>query len=202
MEAQHEIWKDVVGYESYYQISNYGNIKSKDRIRPYRKTDRVYKGRLIKASMGERYMQVCLTKNSKEKNHLLHRLVADAFLPNPLNKPCVDHINTDRTDNRVVNLRWCTFKENQCNHLTRKHISNGKTGLKREKYIMSEERKRNIAVAKSTPICAYDMNGSFVKQFQTVVDASLFAGVSRFAIYHQLKGITKTAGGYKWRYTK
>ena len=70
----------------------------------------------------------------------IHRAVAELFIPNPENKPCVDHINTDRSDNRVENLRWVTYKENNSNPLTRNHVSKARKGKKH-----TEETKQKIA---------------------------------------------------------
>ena len=101
-----EIWKPVVGYEGLYEVSNLGKVKAikwhrgeeEKEMKPYT----TYKG----------YLRLRLTKNGKGKQFQIHRLVAEAFIPNPENKPYIDHINTDRTDNRVENLRYCTCKEN------------------------------------------------------------------------------------------
>lgn len=68
-------------------------------------------------------MSITLWNKSKHRTFRIHRLVAKYFIPNPENKPCIDHINTDKTDNRVENLRWCTNQENQMNPLTRKHLA-------------------------------------------------------------------------------
>lgn len=75
-------------------------------------------------------------------NYCIHRLVAEAFIPNPENKPCVDHINTDRSDNRAENLRWVSHKENNENPLTRKHYSESLQGI-----VFSAEHNRKISEA-------------------------------------------------------
>lgn len=107
-----EIWKDIENFEGLYQIS------SKGRIRRITKTG---KKKILKQfldpSIGG-YCRVNLCKNGKPCKAKPHQLVAQAFIPNPDNKPHVDHINTDRTDNRVENLRWVTHKENMNNPLT------------------------------------------------------------------------------------
>ena len=91
-----EIWKDVKGYEERYQVSNLGRIRSV-RIMGY-----FLKG----------YCYVVLSKNRKTQYTAIHRLVAQTFIPNPLNKPFVNHINGNPKDNRPENLEWCTQKEN------------------------------------------------------------------------------------------
>lgn len=102
-----EIWRPVVGFEGYYMVSNLGRIKSLHKR---------YEGLILKPyDEGHGYRMVDLCKNGIEKKCRVHRLVAMAFIPNPLNKREVDHINFIRHDNRVCNLRWATSKENQ-NH--------------------------------------------------------------------------------------
>ena len=97
-----EIWKDIEGYEGLYQVSNLGRVKRNGRIlKPYFGTDKYY--------------YVSLSKDSKVTKFKIHRLVAHAFIPNPENKPTVDHINRNRIDNRVDNLRWATYTEQRSN---------------------------------------------------------------------------------------
>ena len=111
-----EIWKDIEGYKGKYQVSDQGRVKSLN----YNHTgyERVLKPRLT----ADGYLHVGLCKDNKMKNCYIHRLVAEAFIPNPSNKPCLDHINTIKTDNRVDNLRWVTHKENRNNLLTIEHF--------------------------------------------------------------------------------
>lgn len=107
-----EIWKDIKGYENLYQISSMG------RIRRITKTGKkkILKQFLDSTTGG--YYRVNLCKNGICTKAKPHQLVAQAFIPNPENKPCIDHINTDRADNRVENLRWVTIKENCNNPIT------------------------------------------------------------------------------------
>ena len=185
-----EIWKPVIGYEKLYEVSNMGNV----RIICGKNCGKLFK------LQKQRYYTVCLTRKGIGKTVFVHRLVANAFIPNPHNKPCIDHIDTNPFNNKVSNLRWVTHSENSNNPLTRLHISDGKAGKHREKYIMSEERKKNISLAKSKPVICLSKEGKFIKEFLTIKDAASFANVSVFAIYHSIDGQSKSSGGYKWKF--
>ena len=109
-----EIWRDIEGFEGLYQVSNFGRIK------------RVTTGKILKGDKNnDGYLRVKLYKNNTKSNKSIHRLVAEAFIPNPENKPQVNHINEDKTnnslDNSLDNLEWMTAKEN-INHGTRNKI--------------------------------------------------------------------------------
>ncbi len=120
-----ETWEDIVGYEGLYKVSSKGLVKNISRYRTGKGGSKVYCEERImsmhKSNGG--YYQVPLCKDSRKKLVTVHRLVACAFIPNSQNKPCVDHINGIRTDNRVENLRWCTIKENLNFDLARSNIS-------------------------------------------------------------------------------
>jgi len=99
---ENEIWKTVVGYEGLYDVGSFGNIKS------------YYVGKdiLRKSIDSNGYFVIGLTKNRNRNQFKVHRIVAEAFIPNPENKPCVNHIDNNRSNNHVENLEWCTHKEN------------------------------------------------------------------------------------------
>ena len=188
-----EIWKPVVGYEGLYEVSNLGNIRSlwfgKKKTMKLR-TDR------------DGYLLVNFYKDKKQTTYKVHRLVAELFIPNPENKPEIDHINTDKTDNTVwlnedgsinydkTNLRWVTPKENRNNPLTKKHISIGKFGKNRG--------KEHFA---SKPIIQFTKNNEFVKIWENAqVVAREWGLYSGSNIISCCRGILKTAYGFKWGY--
>lgn len=103
---QKEEWKDIPGYENTYQVSNLGRVRSLK----YRKTN---KTKILKISFFRTgYARVNLQKDKQSVSKLVHRLVAEAFIPNPDNKPEVNHINGDKSDNNIKNLEWMTSSEN------------------------------------------------------------------------------------------
>ena len=133
-----EEWRPIKNYEGLYEISNLGRVKSLN----YRRTGKENVLKPRKQKKGG-YLQIILCKNGMKKMVSVHRLVAEAFIPNPDNKPCIDHINTIRDDNRVENLRWTTYEENMNNELTKEHRSDS---LKDREF--SEEHRRKISEGK------------------------------------------------------
>lgn len=118
-----EVWKPVKGYEGLYEVSNKGNVRSVDRHVMCGKGYRLLKGKPMNPHPNsDGYLTVGLHKNNQRNHYLVHRLAADAFIPNPNVLPFIDHINTVRDDNRVENLKWCSYKENANNPLTKEHL--------------------------------------------------------------------------------
>lgn len=195
-----ELWKAIPDYEGQYEVSNNGRIRSIERFVQFNGTLSLVKGKPKKTrtdSYG--YQVVSLSKNGKEKTMKVHRLVALAFIPNPENKPFIDHINCIRNDNRVENLRWVTFKENSNNNLTIKHLKNSQT-QERIKRQIEALRKRN---SKNAPIhiFQYTKEGEFVAEYDTIGDAHKALG-RNVGIYYVLDKKNLSAGGYIWRTRK
>ncbi len=115
-----EEWKDVEGYEGFYQISTFGKVRSLDRVVKNPRGTMKRKGVLIKFTVTrDGYNKFTLSKDGNHKSARVHQEVLKAFVPNIDNKPQINHINGIKTDNRVENLEWCTASENQqhCSHV-------------------------------------------------------------------------------------
>lgn len=137
-----EIWKDIKGYEGLYQVSNLGRVKSllfRNNITAKKRETPL----IMKFTKRSGYYNIVLRNEKGRKSFQIHRLVAQTFIPNPNNKPFVNHINFNRLDNNINNLEWCTQKENVqhsiCNMKVRKSITHSNT---KEKYI-SYRKSRN-----------------------------------------------------------
>lgn len=211
MEKIKEIWKPIIGYEGIYECSSFGNIRSVNRtIITTSGIIRRMKGKMLLPIADNNYMKVLLSKEGKQKLKLVHRLVAEAFIPNPDNKPEIDHINTDRTDNRVENLRWVTRKENCNNPITKEKMATyGKTR------VLSTETRRKISTALKgrkispeaiekarqktmKPILQLSLNGDIIKRWDSATEAKNMLGIK--TIPDCLRNKSKTAGGYIWKY--
>lgn len=166
-----EIWKDIEGYEGVYHVSNLGRAK------------RVTTGRILKSGKDRGgYLQVDLCKNGKHKTHRIHRLVAQAFIPNPENKPEVNHIDENKTNNMVSNLEWMTAKENS-NHGTR-----------------NERMAKAISKSNSIPIIATNIKTGESTEFYGTSECARQLGLNQSNITSVLKGRRETVGGYTFQY--
>lgn len=189
-----EVWKDIEGFEGYYQVSNLGRVKSLDRVVQFKDgRSRLFKGTIL--SQGHHkdtgYMTINLSKESKLYPKDVHRLVAKAFVLNPDNLPCVDHINCIKTDNRSDNLRWCTHEQNI--HYA---MNAGLIDIKAKIAILKDPKTR-LASWESTRHPVMRSDG---KCFDTVSEAALVTGCSRRAITLILNGTNKSVHGYSFTY--
>ena len=166
-----QIWKDIEGYKGHYQISNYGNVRS------LKKDAFLMKGAYLKG-----YKIISLWKNGIGKMFRIHRLVAAAFIPNPENKPCIDHIDGNRTNNHADNLRWVTAKENS-NNYNAPNTYKGKKINKGGKAVLQ-----------------YDLEGNFIKEWVTTMEIQRQLNYHRSNISNCCNGLVKTAYNYIWRY--
>ena len=125
-----EIWKDIEGYEGLYQVSNLGRVKSFPRIGTHARKIKIIK--IMEDRIGYKFIH--LSKNNKQKRKSIHRLVAETFIPNPNNYPCINHIDECKENNKVNNLEWCTYSYNN-NYGT-------KISRQREKIINNKKYRR------------------------------------------------------------
>ena len=170
-----EIWKDIQGYEGFYQISNFGRVKSLARLSIQ---NHLLPEKILKQSELNGYYKVNLQNKEGVKSHQVHRLVAIAFLANTDNKPCVNHIDGDKHNNNVNNLEWCTVSENN------KHAY--KMGL--------------ASPVNKTPIKATNIQTGEVKYFESQTEAANVLNTSKGHINDCLKGKQKTCKGYTFEY--
>lgn len=137
-----EVWKDVVGFEGLYKVSNLGRVASTQFH-----GENNFKLMSLVYNRGYTTVKLRNWKKNISGNYLVHRLVAEAFIPNIESKPHIDHINTIRDDNRVENLRWVTHLENQRNPITNKRLKEFMTELNHQKIgntVSTNNRKRKV----------------------------------------------------------
>lgn len=191
-----EEWREASAFPERFLVSNLGRVKQKVR---YDSRGRRAGGRMLTMRKRDKdgYVIVQLQVGNQRKWSRVHRLVAEAFIPNPENKPAVDHINTIKSDNRVENLRWVTTKENANNPITIEKNRRSQTGKK-----MSAEssRKKSEAMPKKAVI-QYSKDGKIITRFSSISDASKATRADTGSISNCCKGRIKTAGGYIWRYS-
>ena len=168
---QPEEWKPIPGYEGKYEVSSYGRVKS------YQLDSN---GRILSpGNSGNGYKIVILCKDKKRKNYMIHRLVAEAFIPNPSKFPQVNHKDENKQNNYVENLEWCNS------------IYNNRYGTRLQK----------VAEKLGKSILQLDKQGNIIKEWPSISKASKCLSVSgRSHITDCLKGRCKTALGYMWKY--
>jgi len=179
-----EEWKPIKRYETLYEISSFGRVKSKDRFtRNGTSGGYIRKGKILKlGSNPAGYAIIGLHKNNKQKFFPVHRLVAQAFIPNPENKPQINHIDGNKRNNNICNLEWATRSENM------KHAV--KTGL----LIMNLKKPKQIE--------QLNINGNLIKTWKSCSEIVKELKVDDTHIYNCCTGKREKAYGYKWRYKK
>lgn len=184
-----EIWKDVLGYEGLYQVSNTGKVKSLFR----------YKKELKPCITKNGYATVELFKHKKGKRLLIHRIVALAFIENKNNLPQVNHIDENKLNNDVMNLEWQTAKENM-NYGTRLARQIKNTDF--SKSIYKENAIRNGKIV-SKPVLQFDKMGNFLNRYSSGKEASIKTKLNHSHILECCAGKRyKSVGGFIWKYER
>lgn len=193
-----EIWEDVVGWEGVYQVSNLGRVRALPIETKFGNRTKKYPLRYLKSHISKRgYLVVALSKKHKSYTKNIHRLVAEAFIPNPNKYPCIDHIDTNPLNNSLDNLRWCTYKGNSANPLTRKHQSEATLKLWEEGVFADRD---NIHYRK---VGQYTKSGELIKIWDSIVEASFSLGIDSSSITCVCNGRNPkrhTAGGFIWKH--
>lgn len=189
-----ETWKPIKGYEGLYEVSTLGNVRSVDRYVMNGNRCCLLKGKPRKPYfISTGYLMADLFKNGQGKKYLIHRLVAEAFTPNPKNLPCIDHINTIKTDNRVENLKWCSYKENSNNPLTREHNKNRPKEVY-EKILATKRKKQSCHC--EIPVYYIDEQGKKIS-FKSMSEAQRQTNVHHFSISLSIKK-KRPISGRQW----
>ena len=187
-----ETWKDVVGYEGFYQVSNLGRVKSLDRIVKHSEGyERIHNGRILKPLLDrEGYQCLSLHKESKYKKVKIHRLVALAFIDNPLNKQEVNHLNEIKENNNSDNLEWSTRKENES------------WGTKRYRGKSNTDYKE-IARNNSKKVMQLDLEGNLIRVWDNLTEIFKEHGYSKGNVSMCCNGkYNKPLYGFIWKHAE
>lgn len=182
-----ERWKTIQDYPN-YEVSNHGNVRSKDRIVLRKGCKTILKGRLLKQYCGGGYMRVALYNGNRASrvNKSVHRLVAQAFVENPLNLKIINHKDENKLNNNAENLEWCTYKYN----------SNYGTAIQRR---VLNQNWNDISSKISKPVMQMDKDLNVIAVYKSGVSCEKF-GFNSASISKCCKGKLKTYKGYIWRY--
>lgn len=170
-----EIWKDIPGYEGYYQASTFGNIRSVPRFVNYKNLGAISKRPSILLSpkvTSKGYLEVVLVRPNSRKCCRVHKLIAMTFLDNPHKYPYINHINENKQDNRVENLEWCSPKQNNDAYYGKKLIGQ------------------------------YNLEGHLLHTYTIYENAGRAVGGNKHGVYRCCKGLLKTYKGFVWKLLK
>lgn len=181
MENKNELWRDIINYEGIYQVSNCGRVKSIKRVIK-RKNGCLY-------SIKERNKKPYINKNGycyvslnnaygKTKTIQVHRLVAQAFIKNLYNYPCINHKNEDKLDNRAENLEWCSYKYN----------------------INYKNAHKKSSISHKKKVLQFSLDNVFINAFDSAIEAKQKTKIDNSSISRCCYGESKTAGGFLWRF--
>lgn len=179
-----EVWKDVVGYEGLYQVSNLGRVKSLERnVEKSNKKSMFVCSRILRPFTNKKYQYSTLSKNGKESNNKIHRLVAYAFIKNPNNYTQINHKDENTLNNCVDNLEWCTNSYNR-------YYGTINARIRKTKRIKS-----------GISIIRLNIDGSFSKRYECGIDIK-GDGFDRRAVYRCCKDNGRIHKNYKWKFEK
>lgn len=190
--SNYQEWQPIEGYEGLYEISKIGRVKSLSRLKTtlligtFMTTEKI-----LSAGLREGYPSVSLTnKGGVYKSHSIHRLLAKAFIPNPKNLPCINHINAIRNDNRLENLEWCTWSHNN-----------------REAYRTGNQIPLKPMLGRlgkfhsgSKPILQFSRNGDFIKEYSCASEAKRETGIDNKLISMACLGKISQTKGFVWKF--
>lgn len=188
-----EIWKPVVGLEDAYEVSSQGNVKSISR--EYVINGGVYKKKpvLLKGSVSRNgYHRHTLSFLDKRVYKNTHRIVAEAFILNPENKPQINHKDGNKLNNSVSNLEWCDAKDN-LNHAYRTGLAKGKAGIQNSMAVLSEQQVLEIVTLYRSGMKQVDIAKKFGQKFQNI---SCIVNGKSWSSITGIKLSTKIVGGH------
>ena len=269
METKNEIWKDIKGFEGRYQVSNLGRVRSLDhftvmRRNGYKDCSVLYRGKILKPAIHLGYCRVSIApEDGKKHPHAVHRLVAEAFIPNHDNLPMINHKDEVRSNNVVDNLEWCDALYNNnygtrnerlfesvcrprmravlqydkegnliqrfesiseasrltgidvqhihsaCHNRERRHGTNGYIFKFADsgEYSSPQQKHNNLKhwqkhnIARRKKVCQYDLNGNFIKEYESINEASIKTGITFMCISKNCSGIIRKTHGYIFRFS-
>lgn len=182
-----EEWRDINGFEGFYQVSSYGRVRSIDRyVTGKDGATRFLRGNMMKLTEYKNpqrdqeqthYLVVNLRKCGYNRVYMVHRLVAETFIPNPDNLPVPNHIDGNKSNNCVENLEWTTYGENN-QHAIDNHLRS----------------------PRGRKVCQYDLDENFIMEFKSVTEASRQTGIGRSTISNCLNGRAPENSNYIWKY--
>jgi len=186
------IWKDINGWDGYYQVNTIGQVKSLKRTVLTKRGYLFHVREIILKPSNDKdgYPQVVFIRNQKRKTYKIHQLVAKTFISNPNNKPQINHKNGIKSDNCVLNLEWCTASENAIHtytHLNRIGITYNKGKFGKNNPLSKIVVQINLVSGKKTI-------------WHGITEASRETGIQRSKIGSVCNGRRKTAGGFKWKF--
>lgn len=181
--------KDIEKFKD-YTIDENGNVFSKRKNKYLKQTINKYG-----------YCKVTLQKNKYKKIYSVHRLVAEAFIPNPENKPQINHIDGNKQNNNITNLEWCTGKYNM-NEAVRIGLFDNVKKIQHDNAIKNNLGRNYIYANKVTKkkVRQYDKDNNLIGEYDSMSEANRITGIKISSISYCCTGKRKTGGGYIWHF--